>query len=277
MVRTPLAALAVLILACTAHAQLPSPLGNPDFHDNGRPDEARVQLGKLLFFDKILSGSFNIACATCHHPFAGTGDGLSLSVGEGAVGTGVTRDTGSGPDAIRERVPRNAPALFNLGAREFTTLFHDGRVEPDPRLCHRALPRRPDSTCRRVSTAASPCRRCSPSRQALRWPASPARTRSPTQRPPETWRLVWELLAARLRGRDGYVTRFIAAFDDVRTAADITLRARGQRHRGLRGRRLARRQQRFRPLPARRSAGDEPCATAWHAPLLRPGGMQRMP
>ena len=30
------------------------------------------------------------------------------------------------------RVPRNAPALFNLGAREFTRMFHDGRVEIDP-------------------------------------------------------------------------------------------------------------------------------------------------
>ena len=34
-------------------------------------------------------------------------------------------------DAVHERVPRNAPALFNLGAREFTRLFHDGRVETD--------------------------------------------------------------------------------------------------------------------------------------------------
>ena len=34
--------------------------------------------------------------------------------------------------------------------------------------------------------------------------------------------LVWELLAARLRSVDGYVTRFVATFDDVSTAADIT-------------------------------------------------------
>jgi len=29
-------------------------------------------------------------------------------------------------------VPRNAPALFNLGAHEFTVMFHDGRLEADP-------------------------------------------------------------------------------------------------------------------------------------------------
>ena len=131
MARNLLAAAAALFLAGTAGAQLPAPLTDADFLDNGLPDQARVELGRALFFDKILGGSFNIACATCHHPFAATGDGLSLSVGEGARGTGVTRDTGSGLDAIHERVPRNAPALFNLGAREFATLFHDGRVAPD--------------------------------------------------------------------------------------------------------------------------------------------------
>lgn len=39
------------------------------------------ELGKRLFFDKILSGNQNISCATCHHPMAALGDGLSLPVG----------------------------------------------------------------------------------------------------------------------------------------------------------------------------------------------------
>jgi cytochrome c peroxidase len=30
-----------------------------------------------------------------------------------------------------ERIPRNAPGLWNLGAREFTVLFHDGRIAAD--------------------------------------------------------------------------------------------------------------------------------------------------
>ena len=53
---------------------------------------------------------------------------MSLPVGEGGVGISVTRETGSGADAIVTRVPRNAPQLFNLGAAEFTLMFHDGRV-----------------------------------------------------------------------------------------------------------------------------------------------------
>lgn len=46
----------------------------------------------------------------------------------------MTRDTGTGEAAIKQRVPCNAPARFNLGAREFTRLFDDGRVELDPDL-----------------------------------------------------------------------------------------------------------------------------------------------
>ena len=111
--------------------QLPPPSIDSNFYDNGNPTEAKVALGKFLFFDKILSGNQNIACSTCHHGLTDTGDGLSLPVGEGARGIGVTRDTGTGSDAIHERVPRNAPPLFTLGAIEIDTLFHDGRVEID--------------------------------------------------------------------------------------------------------------------------------------------------
>ncbi|MEF3073600.1 cytochrome-c peroxidase [Methylobacter sp. Wu1] len=102
-------------------------------NDAGFParNAAKEQLGKFLFYDKILSGNKNTSCATCHHPLAATGDGLSLGVGEGGKGLGIMRDTGTGSDAIHERVPRNAPFVFNLGASEFVRIFHDGRVEQD--------------------------------------------------------------------------------------------------------------------------------------------------
>ncbi|MFB1024506.1 MAG: cytochrome-c peroxidase, partial [Octadecabacter sp.] len=92
---------------------------------------AEVRLGQLLFYDAILSGNQNIACATCHHPTLGTADGVSLAIGDGGIGLGKDRvvDPDNPPE---ERIPRNAPALFNLGAREFTVMFHDGRLEADP-------------------------------------------------------------------------------------------------------------------------------------------------
>lgn len=94
-------------------------------------DPVRVELGQLLFYDPILSGNRQVSCATCHHPRFGTSDGVSLSLGDGANGLGPDRV--ADPDNLPEqRIPRNAPALFNLGAVEFTHMFHDGRLEADP-------------------------------------------------------------------------------------------------------------------------------------------------
>ena len=39
----------------------------------------RVELGRLLFFDPILSESGKIACASCHHPDKAMSDGLPVS------------------------------------------------------------------------------------------------------------------------------------------------------------------------------------------------------
>ena len=102
-----------------------------DFFENGLPEQEKINLGKFLFFDKILSGNKNISCATCHHTMLDSGDGLSLPIGEGGQGLGVVRNTGVGDNAVHERVPRNAPPVFNLGLKEMTVFFHDGRLEVD--------------------------------------------------------------------------------------------------------------------------------------------------
>ena len=117
--------------ASDARIELPKPLQESDFR---KTSVLKSKLGQLLFYDKILSGNQNISCATCHHHKFASADGLSLPVGEGGVGIGPKRTVGSGPDMIEQRVPRNSPSLFNLGAKEFTVLFHDGRVSVDPKL-----------------------------------------------------------------------------------------------------------------------------------------------
>ncbi|WP_164659691.1 cytochrome-c peroxidase [Tropicibacter sp. Alg240-R139] len=93
-------------------------------------DMAEVELGQLLFYDPILSGSRTVSCATCHHPRFATSDGVSLGIGDGGIGLGQERvfDAKNRPE---QRIPRNSPALFNLGATEFTSFFHDGRLEAD--------------------------------------------------------------------------------------------------------------------------------------------------
>lgn len=88
-------------------------------------DPTEVAFGKALFFDPLLSGNRNISCASCHNPAYGTGDGLALGVGEGGIGAGQDRRIGT----AKTLQSRNAPALWNLGARQVRRLFHDGRVE----------------------------------------------------------------------------------------------------------------------------------------------------
>ncbi len=107
---------------------LPKPASASHFIET---DEAQSRLGQLLFFDPILSGNKNIACSTCHHPNFATADGVSLSIGEGAKGLGPNRLPVGGKNRPEQRLPRNAPALFNLGAKEFQVMFHDGRLEAD--------------------------------------------------------------------------------------------------------------------------------------------------
>ncbi|MEM9248814.1 MAG: cytochrome c peroxidase [Pseudomonadota bacterium] len=112
--------------ASHAETALPDPLTDADFLP---VDPAKAKIGQLLFYDKILSGNRNISCGTCHHhDHAGT-DGLSLGIGEGGIGVGPERTAGTGDSRIPKRIPRNAPALWNLGHRSVTTLFHDGRLE----------------------------------------------------------------------------------------------------------------------------------------------------
>lgn len=106
-------------------ALLPDPITDADYM---AVTPAEAELGQLLFFDPILSGNDNISCSTCHHPRLGTSDGLSLGMGEGGIGLAPNRV--ANPDNLPEdRIPRNAPVLYNLGAREYTVMFHDGRVE----------------------------------------------------------------------------------------------------------------------------------------------------
>ncbi|MBA3820291.1 MAG: hypothetical protein H0X17_15470 [Deltaproteobacteria bacterium] len=93
-----------------------------------KPDvrPALVELGRMLAFDKVLSGGRDVACMTCHPSTFATGDGRHLSMGVTGHGSGPAR-TG---DFAKGEAGRSAPSFFNLHAMH--TLFWDGRVERLP-------------------------------------------------------------------------------------------------------------------------------------------------
>jgi len=82
--------------------QIPYPADNPYA-------EAKLKLGRMLFFDPILSGSGSRSCASCHNPERAFTDGRPTSVG-------IHGRTGQ----------RNAPTILN--ALYNKTQFWDGRV-----------------------------------------------------------------------------------------------------------------------------------------------------
>lgn len=92
------------------------PLTVRDPADNPRSPE-KIALGKLLFYDPVLSGDRDVSCATCHHPQFGYADGRDLPIGVGGEGLGSARrfrsPGGNAPNDI-PLTKRNAPTLLNV-------------------------------------------------------------------------------------------------------------------------------------------------------------------
>lgn len=88
----------------------PIPQTPPEIVDNPT-NPAKVELGRMLFFDPRLSRSGAISCASCHNPGTGGADNIPTSIGHGW-------QTG----------PRNAPTVFNSVFN--IAMFWDGRA-PD--------------------------------------------------------------------------------------------------------------------------------------------------
>ncbi len=84
------------------------------------PSSEMVQLGRMLFFDPILSGEKDVACATCHHPTQGWAEQLDLSIGVGGQGIGAFRLEGAAGRI--PRVMRNAPTILNTAFNGITAM-----------------------------------------------------------------------------------------------------------------------------------------------------------
>ena len=72
----------------------------------------QVALGRLLFFDPILSATRDVACATCHHPRHGWADARPTPLGVHASGIGPERMLVKGAEFLPLR--RNTPTILNV-------------------------------------------------------------------------------------------------------------------------------------------------------------------
>lgn len=208
-------------LAMPSFAQdWPDPVTDADYQPL---DLAEAVLGQTLFYDPILSGNRNIACGTCHHPKFGTADGVSLSVGEGGIGLGPERRIDPDNPPVK-RIPRNAPGLFNLGAREFSVMFHDGRLEASPD--HPGGLRSPldaDMMFGFASVLSAQTMFPVLSRDEM----AGAYDENDVARAVRQGRITgdggaWDLLSRRVASIDAYAKGFADTYDHINTADDIT-------------------------------------------------------
>jgi cytochrome c peroxidase len=95
------------------------PLGNPTSPE-------KVQLGRLLFFDPVLSGNKDVACATCHQPEFSYAEFLETSIGVNGVGRGSKRIFPD-PNDI-PFVKRNSQSLLNVA---FNGIRNDEPYHPE--------------------------------------------------------------------------------------------------------------------------------------------------
>ena len=119
------ASITVVSLTLSLRAQPATPFAPLPRHVESPPDNpstpAKVALGRLLFWDPILSGAQDIACATCHHPIHGYADGRDLPIGTGGTGMGPARIY---PGGINPLVKRNSPTILNVAFNGIDTAGH---------------------------------------------------------------------------------------------------------------------------------------------------------
>ena len=95
--------------------------------DDNPDTPEKIELGKMLFFDPVLSGDNTVSCAHCHHPDLGFSDNRGLSMGNNGKGVGRKRVGGV---VLR----RSSPTLWNVGFNH--SQYWDGRAKD---LEHQAM------------------------------------------------------------------------------------------------------------------------------------------
>ena len=106
-----LASLTLCSTISSPSAQAAPPVGLPEVtHPQDNPTtDAKVELGRMLYFDKRLSADNTVSCASCHDPKMGWSNNDATAVGVGG-----------------QRGGRSAPTIINTAYQKFQ--FWDGRA-----------------------------------------------------------------------------------------------------------------------------------------------------
>ena len=137
------------------------------------------------------------------------------------MGVGPERTAGSGDSRILKRVPRNAPALWNLGHRDIRVLFHDGRLEASDLFgngfnspAEEWLPEGLDSIL--AAQALFPL-------TAQFEMAGNLRENEIVGAVHDRIDMAWPILAKRVRVIPEYGEMFVAAFDHIESPEEVTI------------------------------------------------------
>ena len=101
--------LLLIVPKCTVFAGNLEPFKVVPVPEQNPQTPEKIELGKMLFFDRRLSGDGTMNCATCHDPEKAFTDGQEIS-----LSYPTTKNW------------RNAPTLINVAFQKY--LFHDGRA-----------------------------------------------------------------------------------------------------------------------------------------------------
>jgi len=85
----------------------------------------KAALGRLLFYDPILSGDKDVSCATCHHPEFGYAENIELSIG--VSGTGLSSNRYFRRPDIVPPTKRNSQSILNTA---FNGIDINGTYDP---------------------------------------------------------------------------------------------------------------------------------------------------
>lgn len=107
---------------------LPAGFPTPAVPQNNPLTEAKVDLGRFLFYDRRLSGNGTQSCASCHHQDKAFTDGRPLAIG--STGEVHPRNAQSLANAVyHSTLTWVNPSLLSLEAQMQVPLFSEGPVE----------------------------------------------------------------------------------------------------------------------------------------------------